>query len=381
MVTAPPTRPAGRPTGGPTIRSDFAQAPFLVIWEITRACGLACKHCRAEAQTSADANQLTTAEGIALLQRLRAGFGPLLVVLTGGDPLARADLTQLIATGSKLGLRMALTPSATELLTREALAELHQAGLSRVALSLDGSTAAAHDAFRGVPNTFARTMQALDWARELGLSRQINSSIHRGNMHEIAALAQVAGWADVDLWSVFFLVPTGRATADHLLSPAEHEQAYRTLANIALNPATTFALKTTAGQPYYRVLAQERQRRGLAPEERVGLRAPGGVNDGKGFLFVSHTGEVCPSGFLPLVCGNVRTVDPVETYRHHPVFRDLRAPEKLGGKCGLCEYNTVCGGSRSRAYGLTGDPLAADPTCIYIPKKRRSGPSAALPEA
>ena len=374
----PGVLPASRPVLHPGARPDFAQAPFLVIWEVTRACALACKHCRAEAQTSADANQLTTAEGITLLQQLRSGFGPLLVVLTGGDPLARADLTQLIATGSELGLRMALTPSATNLLTREALAELQRAGLSRVALSLDGSTAAAHDDFRGVPNTFARTMQAMDWARELGLSRQINSSIHRGNVHELADLAAVAAWAEVDLWSVFFLVPTGRATAEHLLSPAEHEKAYRTLAGIALNPKTPFAIKATAGQPYYRVLAQERQRRGLAPEERVGLRAPGGVNDGKGFLFVSHTGDLCPSGFLPLVCGNVRTTDPIETYRQHPVFRDLRSPDKLGGKCGICTYNALCGGSRSRAYGLTGDHLAADPTCVYQPEKHRSSPSAAL---
>ena len=347
---------------------SFDQAPFLVIWEVTRACGLACRHCRAEAQTTADPNQLTTDEGLVLLRRLREGFGPVLVVLTGGDPLERTDLTTLVAAGADLGLRMALTPSATPRLTRDALARLQDVGLSRVALSLDGATAAGHDAFRGVPDTFARTMQALDWARDLGLSRQINSSIHRGNVTEIPALAQVAAWAEVDLWSVFFLVPTGRAEADHLLSAADHERAYRTLAGIALDPATPFAVKTTAGQPYYRVLAQERARRGLPPEARVGLRAPGGVNDGKGFLFVDHTGNLCPSGFLPLACGNVRRDDPVAVYRDHPVFRDLRTPERLGGKCGRCEFNRLCGGSRSRAYGLTGDPLAADPTCVYQPR-------------
>ena len=357
----------------PSVRPpSFDQAPFLVIWEVTRACGLTCQHCRAEAQTTADPGELSFAEGVALLKRLRDGFGPVLVVLTGGDPLERSDLTRLIQAGADLGLRMALTPSATPRLTQTALADLQRAGLTRVALSIDGSTAAVHDAFRGVPDTFARTLQALDWARELGLSRQINSSIHRGNVAEIPALSQLAAWAEVDLWSVFFLVPTGRAEADHLLSPGDHEKAYRTLAGIALDPATPFALKTTAGQPYYRVLAQERIRRGLPPEERVGLRAPGGVNDGKGFLFVSHTGDLCPSGFLPLACGNVRTADPVEVYRDHPVFRDLRTPERLGGKCGGCEFNRLCGGSRSRAYGLTGDPLAADPTCVYQPKNQEA---------
>jgi radical SAM protein len=347
----------------------FDTAPFLVIWEVTRACGLACRHCRAEAQATADPGELSTGEGIALLRRLRSGFGPVLVVLTGGDPLERADLAVLIAAGTEMGLRMALTPSATPRLTRAALADLQAAGLSRVALSLDGATPDEHDAFRGVPDTFARTIQALDWARELGLSRQINSSIHRGNAQRIPQLAELAAWAEVDLWSVFFLVPTGRAEAGHLLSPAEHERAYRQLAALALDPATPYAIKTTAGQPYYRVLAQERQRRGLPPAERTGLRAPGGVNDGKGFLFVSHTGDLHPSGFLPLFCGNVRSEDPVTVYREHPVFRDLRSPEKFGGKCGRCEYNRICGGSRSRAYGLTGDPLAADPTCVYQPIK------------
>ena len=354
------------------ITPSFDQAPFLVIWEVTRACGLACKHCRAEARSQRDAQELSTAEGIALLQRLRDGFGPLLVVLTGGDPLERPDLTELIAAGAAMGLRMALTPSATPRLTRAALYRLQRAGLSRVALSLDGATPAEHDAFRGIPDTYVRTMQALEWARELGLSRQINSSIHRGNMQRIPELAKLAEWADVDLWSVFFLVPTGRAQAEHLLSPGEHELAYRTLAKLALDPSTPFAIKTTAGQPYYRVLAQERQRRGLPDAERVGLRAPGGVNDGKGFLFVSHIGDLQPSGFLPLFCGNVRVDDAVTVYRQHPVFRDLRTPSKFSGKCGYCEFNQLCGGSRSRAHGLTGDPLAADPTCVYQPKFRPS---------
>ncbi len=353
----------------PLIPPSFDQAPFLVIWEVTRACGLACKHCRAEAQTHRDANELTTTEGLALLRRLRDGFGPLLVVLTGGDPLERPDLQELIAAGSAMGLRMALTPSATPRLTRAALYNLQRAGLSRVALSLDGPTPLEHDTFRGVPNTFTRTMQALDWARELGLSRQINSSIHTGNVARIPELAKIAEWAEVDLWSVFFLVPTGRAQGSHLLSPSEHEKAYRALANLALNACTPFAIKTTAGQPFYRVLAQERQRRGLPVVERAGLRAPGGVNDGKGFLFVSHTGNLHPSGFLPFFCGNVRVDDAVTVYRDHPLFRDLRTPSKLDGKCGYCEFNHICGGSRSRAYGLTGDPLAADPTCVYQPKR------------
>jgi radical SAM protein with 4Fe4S-binding SPASM domain len=342
---------------------DFSQAPMIAIWEATRACDLACRHCRAEAVPGRDIGELSTEEACALLDRIRADFGPILFVITGGDPLKRDDLEVIIAHGAGLGLSMGLTPSATPLLTGETLRRLHASGLSRLAISLDGADAATHDAFRGVAGTFARSIPLLEEARRLGLSTQINSSIGRHNEHQLPALAQLGGLLGISLWSVFLLVPTGRAGAEMLLTAAEHERTYRQLAGIALDPATTFTIKTTAGQPYYRVLEQERRRRGLTSPVRRGQ----GVNDGNGFVFISHIGDICPSGFLPLVCGNVRHDDLATVYRDHPTFRRLRTPDELSGKCGRCPFNRVCGGSRSRTHALTGDAFESDPTCVYQP--------------
>lgn len=350
--------------------ADFNHAPFIVIWEVTRACDLTCHHCRAEAVPDADPHELTTAEGLRLLSRAREDFGPVLFVLTGGDPLKRADLHELIRHGTAIGLRMTITPSVTPLLTSEALAKLHASGVRRVAMSLDGADAETHDRFRGVDGTFRRTLWALEHARNLGMEIQINSTISRHNLTQVEQLAKVVGWLNATLWSVFILVPTGRAVGDDqavVPSAVEHELLYRRLAHLALDPATTFDVKTTAGQPYYRVLAQERARRGVEQPMRS-LRAPRGVNDGNGFCFVSHTGDLCPSGFLPLVAGNVRTHDLATVYRHHDLFTRLRQPQTFSGKCGVCEFNDRCGGSRSRTYGLTGDPFASDPTCVYQPK-------------
>lgn len=340
---------------------NFAHAPFIVIWEITRACGLACAHCRAEALSKRDASELSTAEGFALLDQVRAEFGTPLVVLTGGDPLERPDLLDLIRYGRGLGLRMALTPSATPRLTPDAIAALAGAGVCRLAISLDGADAASHDGFRRVPGTFARSLAALKTARALGLETQINTTVWRGNRAQLRAIAEIAALHKVALWSVFFLVPTGRAVPGQLLSPAEHERVFRQLADLSVDPALGLTLKTTAGQPYYRVLAQRGLGRG------GGLRSPMAVNDGNGFVFVSHTGDISPSGFLPLVAGNVRHDPLAGIYRHHQLFTSLRDPDRFIGKCGRCAFNRVCGGSRSRAWALTGNPLASDPTCVYQP--------------
>ena len=365
---------------------DFNQAPFIVIWEITRACDLACRHCRAEAQPQPDHHELTTDEGLKLLSHVREEFGPVLFVLTGGDPLKRADLHQLIRHGTAIGLRMTITPSVTPLLTSEALGALHASGIRRVAMSLDGADAKTHDQFRGVDGTFRRTIEALTTARNLGIEIQINSTVSRHNLEQVEQLSKMIGWLGATLWSVFVVVPTGRAALpsqvrseeghhagappddDSLVPTAvEHELLYRKLANIALDPATTYDVKTTAGQPYYRVLAQERARRGVDSPTRS-LRAPRGVNDGNGFLFISHTGDLCPSGFLPIAAGNVRTHSAATVYRHHDLFTRLRQPETFSGKCGRCDFNHHCGGSRSRTYAMTGDPFASDPTCVYQPK-------------
>jgi len=354
------------PARGPGGPPDFGRAPFIVICEATRACALACAHCRASAIPDRDSAELGDDEVRALMDHVREEFGPVLFVVTGGDPLERPGLADLVRHGDRIGLRMAITPSATPLLTGDALAELKDAGIRRVALSLDGADAATHDAFRGFAGTFDRTVAALEAARRLGLETQINSSIGRHNRRQIRSIADLGAFLDISLWSVFILVPTGRADAAMLMSAADHERCYRHLA--ALRDEVPFDVKTTAGQPYYRVLAQKAAQEGRAPD-RGGLRAPRGVNDGNGFAFVDHLGTVQASGVLAVDCGNVRERSLASIYRDHELFRGLRDPDGFAGKCGVCEYRRICGGSRSRAWGLTGDPLASDPTCVYQPKR------------
>jgi radical SAM protein with 4Fe4S-binding SPASM domain len=342
---------------------DFNQSPMIVIWEATRACDLACKHCRAEAVPGREAGELSTVEACGLLDQVRDDFGPILFVITGGDPLKRPDLDAIIAHGARIGLFMGLTPSATPLLTTERLRQLKAAGLTRLAISIDGADATTHDVFRGVAGTFDRSIPLLQEARRLGMTTQINSSIGHHNEHQVAALAELGDLLGISLWSVFLMVPTGRADAGMVLTAVEHERIYRQLAGIALEPATTFEIKTTAGQPFYRVLEQERRRRDLPPVARRGF----GVNDGNGFVFVNHLGEVCPSGFLPLACGNIRDQRLSAIYRSHPTFVRLRQPAGYTGKCGRCPFQDRCGGSRSRTYALTGDAFGSDPTCVFQP--------------
>lgn len=356
---------------------DFRESPFLVIWEVTQACDLACLHCRAEARAWRDDGELSTGEGKRLMDQVRR-FGRPLFVLTGGDPLKRPDIVELVKYGASIGLRMGMTPLGTPLMTRDVLLELKAAGLSRLAVSLDGSTAAVHDHFRGVTGSFDWTIQMLRTAREIGLSTQINTTVSRYNLDDFEGLIELMGVVGISLWSVFFLVPTGRARATDIASPEEFERVFERM--YELSKTAPFDIKSTAAPQYRRVVLQHqvRERRAGATDALAGgvgfSMADGvgrakGVNDGNGFLFVSHLGEIYPSGFLPKSEGNVRTHDPVEVYRESALFRALRDPNQLKGKCGVCEFRHVCGGSRARAYALTGDPLEAEPFCTYIPER------------
>lgn len=352
----------------PRRRAAFADAPFLVFWETTRACDLVCKHCRACAVPDRDSGELTTDEAKALLGSI-AAMGTPLVVLTGGDPAKRPDLVELVRHGSALGLRMALTPSATPLVTRELLAQLRDAGLARVAISLDGMPR-THDAFRGVAGSHARTFEILRIARELGMTTQINTSVSRSNQHELPAIARAIADLGIELWSVFFVVPTGRGADLASLDRDEVEVLLEWL--VAVAAERTFDVKTTAAPHFRRVLLQHKVARDGVVGLRDGIgRAARGVNDGQGTMFVSHVGDVYPSGFMPIRCGNVRERDVAEIYREHPLFQALRRPDDLGGKCGHCEFRNVCGGSRARAFATSGDPLAEDPACAYVPRSRR----------
>jgi radical SAM protein len=344
----------------------FAQAPFIVFWETTQACDLACRHCRACAVPQRSPDELTTAEGKRLLDDVRA-MGTPLCVLTGGDPAKRPDLVDLVAYGTSIGLRMALTPSATPLVTRDLLTRLHAAGLARLAVSLDGAARRSHDLFRGVDGSYARTFEILHDAKELGLTTQVNTTVTRFNEHELDLIAGDLVNLGIELWSVFFVVPTGRACEADLLDPEDVERVLVRLAQLA--ERAPYDMKTTAAPMFRRVLLQRRHRRDTIVGLSDGIgRSPRGVNDGQGVAFVSHRGDVMPSGFLPIVCGNVRDRPLPFIYRESPLFRELRDPDALRGKCGACEFKRVCGGSRARAYAMTGDPLTGDPACAYVPK-------------
>lgn len=347
---------------------NYEERPFLAIWEVTQACDLACVHCRASAQPERHPDELGTAEGMRLIDEIAALQVPVFV-LTGGDPIKRPDLFQLIEHARQMGVRVSLTPSATPLLTRDVVFHLKDAGLARLAVSLDGARAETHDGFRGLQGSFARTLEAVRWANEAGLPVQINTTFSRRNIGEMDEILTLIGGLKITLWSVFFLVPTGRGKLNDLLNAEEFEQVFARLHELAL--IAPFDIKTTEAQHYRRYLLQHRKDGHAPAAEKVADtvgRAPRGLNDGKGFVFISHTGEVYPSGFLPVSGGNVRRQPLAVIYRESPLFKDLRNPNRLEGKCGACEFRHICGGSRARAYALTGNVLGEEPCCSYIPR-------------
>ena len=366
---------------------NYDETPFLAIWEVTQSCDLACKHCRAAAQPIAHPDQLTTAEGKALIDQIAAMQVPIFV-FTGGDPLKRADVFDLIRYAAEKGVKVALTPSATPLLTREAIFKMKEAGLVRLGISLDGSTPEIHDAFRGLPGAWARTIQAIEWANEAGIPIQVHSTISRHNAHDLDNLCALFEQLSIVMWNVFFLVPVGRGQLGDLLSGEEFEQVFGKI--YELSQRVNFQIKTTEAMHYRRYLLQHNLEERMIGHGHPGSARPAAeyepsaptadahtrtaswatrrVNDGKGFLFVSHVGNVYPSGFLPIHAGNIRETPLSEIYRNAPIFKSLRDTSKLEGKCGACEYKEICGGSRARAYALTGDPLAQEPCCIYQPK-------------
>jgi len=410
----PATRPMPQPPAGPPTALDFGRAPFIVIWEVTQACELACRHCRAEARPRRDAGELTTAEGSAFLDEVRR-FGRPLMVLTGGDPALRPDLCELIRYGTSVGLRMTLTPSGTPRMTRDRIRDCAEAGLQRMAVSLDGSIPAVHDAFRGVSGSYGWTMDIINGCHAEGVPVQINTTVTKHNLRDLKAIEALMLRLDIVLWSVFFLVPTGRGRREDALSAREFETVFHRLYD--LGQCAPFDIKTTAA-PHYRRVVLERDRaagrataalKGVPAAEAAGQgalastpagvrggmiataaagggggiatapaghgggmigRSAQGVNDGKGLVFVSHVGDIYPSGFLPVKAGNVRYHSLVDVYRRSHLFLDLRNPTLLRGKCGRCEYREVCGGSRGRAFAIAGDYLASEPSCVYRPPKR-----------
>jgi radical SAM protein len=350
---------------------DFDKAPFLVIWETTQACDLACRHCRACAIKGPIPGELDTSEGKWLIDQV-SEMGTPLLVLSGGDPATRDDLTELVEYAKDRDLRVATVPAATPRLTEHLIDDLKTAGLDQIAFSLDFPRAQLHDAFRGAPGAFDRTLEAVSWAHKHGLPPQINTCVwaeSASHLPEMAALVERLG---IVFWEVFFLVPTGRGTGLPGLSAVACEEAFEVLRRV--QEKKSFILKVTEAPHFRRYLMQHHEREHgrvkHAPAEGAPVAlAHRGVNAGNGFLFVSHLGDIYPSGFLPLRAGNVREDSIADVYRDSALFRSLRDPKQLKGRCGACPFAAACGGSRSRAYALTGDYLASDPWCAYRPTK------------
>jgi AdoMet-dependent heme synthase len=377
-------------------RVDFDQAPMLLFWETTRACRLACRHCRAEAIAAPMPGQLSTEEGLRLIDDLR-GFAPQspVIIFTGGDPFMRSDLWELAGHARASGLPFGFAPSVTPLLTREAAVRMQEVGAKAVSISLDGARAATHEGVRGIEGLFLKSGEAVRMLVEIGHTVQINTTVMRRNVEELADIAALVSSWGARIWEVFFLIRVGRGSALEELTPQENEDVVHFLYDAS---CYGFIVRTVEAPFFRRVVAQRREvspeadpaavfglgplYRRLAERLRGLLGQPGpsraqsvGTRDGKGILFVAHNGDVYPAGFLPVRLGNVRRESIVALYRSHPLLRAIRATE-FSGRCGECEYGDKCGGSRARAFASFGDPLAEDAACAYMPQQGR--PPAAL---
>lgn len=345
---------------------------MLVYWEVTQACGLACKHCRAEAMPTAHPLELTTSEGKSLLNQLLGFGGPLPhVILTGGDPLSRKDIYELIDHGRDIGLELSITPSATPELTGTAIDRLKEHGIQSLGLSLDGSCTSRHDAIRGISGTFVRTIEAAYHAGQLNLPIQVNTLVSQETTDDLPAIYELLrSNFPVMRWSLFFLISVGRGRALEEVSPEQGERIMNWVLDLV--PKAPFMIKTTEA-PAYRRIAISRMRAAVSSAQQIknsSVYKGFQIRDGHGIVFVSHLGDIYPSGFLPLRCGNVRRDSLVDTYRHSKIFRTLHSPEHFHGRCGMCEYSHICGGSRARAYAHTGDAFETDPLCLYQPQTK-----------
>lgn len=374
----------------PYTPEDFHVNPLMFYYEVTRACDLVCKHCRASAQEQAAPDELSTEQALKLLDDVARFPRKPTICFTGGDPLKRADLFQLIRRATDLGIGSALTPSATPLATFDAFKKAKEAGVSAIGLSIDGPDPEVHDAFRGFEGSFQKAMEMLQYARDLELPVQVNTSITRRNAHLVDDVAEMLADKGIMMWSVFFLVPIGRGVEEIRISPKEYREVFAKL--YAHSQTKPFSVRTTEAPHYRRYVLEQGGNPTATPKTRPNFpnsafaaamktqstgaqtsqnshgghgRAPLGITDGRGIMFVGHNGEIFPAGFLPVLCGKFPNDSVVDVYQNHPVFKALQDPNNYKGVCGQCQYRFSCGGSRSRAYALTGDYLAAEPDCDF----------------
>ncbi len=359
---------------------NFDAKPILVFWETTKACDLACHHCRAEAIPESLPGELTTQGGKSLIDQIEAFGRPYpILILTGGDPLKRSDLFELISYARTKGIQVSVAPSATPLLTPDVLLKMADHGVDGISLSLDGATVQSHDDLRGVPGTFTRTLAMAQFAVNAGLKVQINTTVMEHNVEELPAIFQVVKSIPAHVWEVFFLIQTGRGSQLNELTPSVSESVCHFLYQSAHYGVT---VRTVEG-PYFRRIVRQyeeqlpveldplAQRLNKDLLTRLGepthspLARSAGTRDGKGIVFISYRGDVSPSGFLPVVADNLGNQSLPDIYAKNPLFVELRDTTSFKGRCGICEYAQICGGSRARAYARTNDVMEEDPNCVF----------------
>lgn len=349
--------------GGPGLR--------LVAWEITRSCNLACKHCRAEAHPEPFAGELDTAEAKKLIDSFKQAGDPV-VIFTGGEPLLRPDVFELVSYADSKGLRCVMAPNGT-LINPENARLMKDSGIQRCSISIDGPNAAEHDLFRGVPGSFDLSMQGIDYLKEAGIPFQINTTVTRDNLHQFRDIFKLAQELGAVAWHIFMLVPTGRGAdiKDQAISAVEYEEVLNWFYDF--RKTTNMHLKATCAPHYYRIMRQRaREEKIEVNQENFGLDAMSrGCLGGIGFCFISHVGQVQPCGYLELDCGNVRKTPFPEIWKNSPNFLKLRDKTQYKGKCGQCHYHKVCGGCRARAFTMDQDFLAPEPLCTYDPMKSK----------
>ncbi len=372
MAEKKETEPHKHPgAAGPPASSEV---PRLVAWEVTRACNLACIHCRAAAVNKPDPSQLSTKEGLRLIDQIAALGQGIILILTGGEPLMRGDVFDLAAYGTEKGLRVVMAPNGT-LITPVAAQKMKSSGIQRISVSIDGASAEDHDNFRGINGAFDGLMEGVNHARAAGIEFQVNTTVTRQNLDHLEDIQDMVVRMGAVAHHIFLLVPTGRGRnlSGEVISAQEYEDVlgwfYERRDQVPLQ------LKATCAPHYHRILRQRAKIDGRPVNfNTFGLDAVSkGCLGGQGFVFISHTGQVQPCGYLELDCGQVREKDFGDIYRTSTIFQHLRDQKLYKGRCGICEYWKVCGGCRARAFEATGDYLAEEPLCLHQPVRQVKG--------
>ncbi|MDI6800261.1 MAG: heme b synthase [Actinomycetota bacterium] len=356
----------GRPLQTPNSMPQI-NPPRMIAWEITGVCNLKCAHCRASASDKCEGKELSTEECFVLIDDI-ASFARPIIIMTGGEPLMRGDIFEIIAYAKEQGLRVVMAPNGT-LITSEMAERIAQAGVPRISVSIDSSDPRIHDEFRGVKGAFADALKGIENAKLAGVEFQINTTITKRNLSELEEILKLAESLGAVAHHIFLLVPTGRGKdlEGEEITPEEYEEVLNWF--YAKKDKTPLELKATCAPHFARIIDQHGGCEEKAPSGHPGLSSRNqGCLGGRSFCFISRLGQVQPCGYLDIDCGNVRDKSFKEIWENSEVFVDLRNPAKLKGKCAACAWRVSCGGCRARAYAKTGDYLTEEPYCVYVPK-------------